>query len=47
MSGNDENSSRDFGESYQLTNWVLDSGAICYMTPNVSNFIPGKLEDTY
>ena len=46
MSDNDECSSRDFGDSSQLTNWILDSGATCYMTPNVSNFIPGLLEDT-
>ena len=36
-----------FGESSQLTNWNLDSGSTCHITPQVSNFIPGLLEDTY
>ena len=46
MSGNDKISCRDFGDSLQSTNWVLDSGTMCHMTPQVSNFIPGSLEDT-
>ena len=46
MSGNDKSSSRDFGESLQLTNLILDSVATCHMTPQVSDFIPGSLEDT-
>ena len=46
MSGNDESPSRYFGDSSQLTNWVLDSGEMCHMTPQVSDFIPGLLEDT-
>ena len=46
MSGNDEIAGRYFGDSLQLTNWILDSVATCYMTPHVSNFIPGLLEDT-
>ena len=25
----------------------LDYGATCHMTPEVSDFIPGQLEDTY
>ena len=45
MSGNDKSSSRDFGESSQLTNLILDSVATCHMTPQVSDFIPGSLED--
>ena len=44
MSGNDESSSRDFSDSLQLNNWILDSGATCHMTPQVSDFIPGSLE---
>ena len=44
MSGNDESPSRDFGDSSQLTNWILDSGATFHMTPLVSYFIPGWLE---
>ena len=32
-------SSRDFGESSQLTNCILDSGATCNMTLQVLDFI--------
>ena len=46
MYGNDKIPSRNFGDSSQLTNWILDSGATCHMTPQVSDFIPGPLEDT-
>ena len=46
MSDNNECSMRYFCDSSQLTNWVLDSGETCHMTPQVSHFIPGKLEDT-
>ena len=46
MSSNDERSSEKYGDIYQLTNWILDSGATCHMTPEVSDFIPGSLEDT-
>ena len=35
MSDNDESPSWDVGESSQLTNWILDSGATCHMTPQV------------
>ena len=38
---NDEFSSRYFGNSSQLTNWILDSGTTFHMTPQVQNFIPG------
>ena len=31
--------------SSQLTNWILDLGATCHITPEVSDFIPGTLED--
>ena len=47
MSGNETYSSGNFGESSQLINWILDSGATCHMTPEVLDFIPGSLEDTY
>ena len=47
MSGNDECSSEIFGDSSQLTNWILDSGATWHMMPELSDFIPGSLEDTY
>ena len=46
MSGNYKSSRRDFGDSSQLTNWSLDSGATCHMTPQVLNLITGSLEDT-
>ena len=46
MSNNDECPSGYFGDSSQLTNWILDSGVTCHMKPEVSHFIPGSLEDT-
>ena len=41
MSGNDKCPSENFGDSSQFTNWILDSGAKCHMTLEVSYFIPG------
>ena len=46
ISSNDKRSSEKYGESSQLTNWILDSGATCHMTPKVSDFVSGSLEDT-
>ena len=46
MSSDDERKSVKYGDSSQLTNWILDSGATCHMTPEVSDFIPETLEDT-
>ena len=46
MSVNDKFPSGNFGDSFQLTNWILDSRETCHMTPEVSDFIPGSLEDT-
>ena len=46
ISDNYESPSRDFGDSSQLTNWILDSEATCHMSPKVLDFIPGSLEDT-
>ena len=46
MYGNDKYRSEHFGDSLQLTNWILYHGAMCHMTPEVSDFIPGSLEDT-
>ena len=46
MSSDDESKSKEYGVSSKLTNWVLDSGATCHMTPEVMEFIPGSLEDT-
>ena len=44
MSDNENKSSRDLGDSSQLTNWILDSVAMCHMVTQVSDFIPGSLE---
>ena len=38
MSVVDECPSGNFGDRSQLTNWILDSGGTCYMTPEVSGF---------
>ena len=46
MSNNDKCPSGNFGDSSQLTTWILDSRATCHMTPEVSDFISGSLEDT-
>ena len=46
MSSDDERKSVKYGDSSQLTNWILDSVAMCHMTPKVPDFIPGSLEDT-
>ena len=46
MSDNDESPGKYFGDSLQLTNWILDSGATWHITPQVLDFIPGSLEDT-
>ena len=46
MSRDDYCSIVEYGDSSQLTNWILDSGATCHMKPEVSDFIPGSLEDT-
>ena len=43
MSDNDESPGEIFGDSSQLTNWVLDSEATCHMTPEVSGFISSLL----
>ena len=46
MSNDDVHENNDYGDSSQLTNWILDSGDTCHMTPEVKDFIPGSLEDT-
>ena len=43
MSDNYKRPSINFCDSSQLTNWILDSGAMYHMTPEVLNFIPVKL----
>ena len=44
MSDNNKIRSKDFGDSSQLNNCILDSEATCHMKPQVSDFIPGSLE---
>ena len=46
MSNNEENPRINYGDILQLTNWILDSGVTCHMTPKVSDFIPGSLAET-
>ena len=46
MSNDDVREKKDYGDSSQLTNCILDSGANCHMTTEVTDFIPGSLEDT-
>ena len=46
MSSDDERKSVEYGDSSQLTNWILGSGAKCHMTPEVTDFITGSLEAT-
>ena len=46
MSNDDVRKNKDYSNSSQLTNWILDSGATCHMTTEVTDFIPGSLEDT-
>ena len=43
--GNDKSWGRDFGDSSQLNNWVLYSGAMCNMIPQFSDSIQVSLED--
>ena len=41
MSNDDKRENKDYGDSSQLTNWILDSGATFHMTPEVTDLIPG------
>ena len=43
---NVESTGRYFGDSSQLTNWILDSGATFHMTPDILDFISGSLVET-
>ena len=45
-STNTKSSRSNYGDSSQLNNWILDSGATCNMTPDISNFILGLLAET-
>ena len=33
MSTNDEHKIEKYGDGLQLTNWIIDSGAMCHMKP--------------
>ena len=46
ISDNEKCPSRNFGDSLQLTNWILDPGAMYHMTTEVSDFITYLLYDT-
>ena len=46
ISDNEEFPSGYFCDSLQLTNWILYSGATCHITPQVSDFIPGFIDNT-
>ena len=46
MSTNAESSRRSYGDSSQLTNWILDSGATFHMTLEIQKFLPGSLVET-
>ena len=46
ISSDDERKSGKYGDSSQVTNWILDSAATCHMTPEVADVIPLSLEDT-
>ena len=41
MSNDDVSENKDYGDSSQLTNLILDSGEMCHMTLEVTDFIPG------
>ena len=43
---NSEIPRRYYGDSSQLTNWILDSGATFHMTPDIWYFIVGLLVET-
>ena len=43
ISYNVESTRINYGDSLQLTNWILDSGATCHMTLDISDFILGLL----
>ena len=46
MTSDDKRKSVKYDDSSQLTNWILDSGAMCDMRPEVTDFIPVSLDDT-
>ena len=44
MSGNDKYPSESVGDSFQYTNWILDSGATCHILPVILDIIPGSIK---
>ena len=46
MSNKVESPRRNYGDSSKLNSCILDSGATCHMTPQISGFIPGSLVET-
>ena len=46
MSSNANIPRRKFGDRLQLTSWILDSGATCHMTKDISDFILGSFLET-
>ena len=46
MSNNAESPRRNYGDSSQLANWMIDSGETCHMTPEILDFIPVSLVET-
>ena len=46
MSYNKKSPRRNYGDSSQLNNLILDSGATFNMTPEIAHFILGSLAET-
>ena len=46
MSTNAEITRRSYGDNSHLTNFILNLGETCKMTPDISDFIPGSLVET-
>ena len=46
-SNNADSPRRNYVDSLQLINRVLDSVATCHMTSEIIDFIPGSLVETY
>ena len=40
---NEEIPKRNYEDRLKLENWILESGATCHMTPDISDFILGSL----
>ena len=46
MYTNEESPRRNYGDSSQPPNWILDSSEKCHTTPEISYFIPIFLVET-